>query len=99
MEAEERAQKIAEGEKQLKERDLSDLKRVLEKPEGRRLLWRIMSKAETFGTRATEKREIGLMLFKEIMDIAPEIYLQMQREYKSEKISLQKQFPIDAEED
>lgn len=99
MEAEERALKIKEREKQIKERDLSDLKKILGMPEGRRLLWRVLEIAETFGTRATDKRVVGLKLFTEIMEIAPESYLQMQREYKSEKISLQKQFPIDSEED
>lgn len=99
MEAEERALKIKEREKQIKERDINDLKKVIAMPEGRRLLWRILELSETFGTRATDKRIVGLKLFAEIMEADPEKYLQMQREYKSEKISLQKQFPIDPEED
>lgn len=99
MDAEERALKIKEREKQIKERDINDLKKVLAMPEGRRLLWRVLDISETFGTRATDKRMVGLKFFTEIMEVAPELYLQMQREYKSEKISLQKQFPVDPEED
>ena len=99
MEAEERAQKIKEREKQIRERDLSDLKKILGYPEGRRFVWRVLDKSETFSAKATEKKEVGLMLFAEIMDIAPESYLQMQREYKSERISIKKQFPIENEDD
>lgn len=99
MDAEERALKIKEREKHIKERDLNDLKNVLQKPEGRRLIWRILQISETFSARATEKKEVGLKLFSEIMDTAPESYLQMQREYKSEMIGIRKQFPVDPEEE
>ncbi len=99
MDAEERAKKIREREKQVKERDQNDLKKILAMPEGRRLLWRILDLSETFGTRTTDKRIVGLKLFTEIMEADPEKYLQMQREYKSEKISLQKQFPLDPEDE
>ena len=101
MEAEERALKIREREKQIKERDINDLKKVLKEAEGRRLCWKILELCETFLAKESTKfaRQVGMKLFEEIMNATPETYLQMQREYKSEKISLQKQFPIDPEED
>ena len=98
MDNEERQKKLAERAKQLRERDLNDIKKVLKEPEGRRLLWRIMGAAETFLASPTDKRIIGLMLFNDIMKVAPEIFLQMQREYRSEQESLKKEFPIDNEE-
>lgn len=98
MEAEERQKKLEERSKQERERELNDIKKVLVLPEGRRLLWRVMSAAETFLASTTDKRIIGLMLFNDIMKVAPEIFLQMQREYKSEQESIKKQYPIEAEE-
>ena len=98
MDPEERQKKLEERSKQLRERDLNDIRKVLVLPEGRRLLWRIMSDAETFLASSTDKRIIGLMLFNDIMKVAPEVFLQMQREYKSEQESIKKQFPIEAEE-
>lgn len=98
MDAEERQVKLTERAKQIRERDLNDIRKVLKEPEGRRLLWRVMSEAETFLASVTDKRIIGLMLFNDIMKVAPEVFLQMQRDYKSEMESIKKQFPIEAEE-
>ena len=99
MDREERTKKIAERNKQIRERQLSDIKAVLQKPEGRRLIWRIMAEAETFLATQTDKRVIGLMLFAEIMKADPESFLQMQREYKSEQLSIKKSFPLDTDVD
>lgn len=98
MDPEERQKKLEERSKQERERELNDIRKVLALPEGRRLLWRIMSAAETFLASTTDKRIIGLMLFNDIMKVAPEVFLQMQREYKSEQESIKKQFPVEPEE-
>jgi hypothetical protein len=98
MEPEERQKKIEERNKQTRERELNDIRKVLTLPEGRRLLWRIMSEAETFIAPATEKQIIGMRLFNDIMKANPEMFLQMQREYKSEQESIKKQFPVEADE-
>ncbi len=98
MEPEERQKKIEERNKQIRERELNDIRKVLTLPEGRRLLWRIMSEAETFIAPATEKQIIGMRLFNDIMKANPEMFLQMQREYKSEQESIKKQFPVEADE-
>ena len=78
MEPEERQKKIEERNKQTRERELNDIRKVLTLPEGRRLLWRIMSEAETFIAPATEKQIIGMRLFNDIMKANPEMFLQMQ---------------------
>lgn len=82
-----------EREKKKRERDLSDLKKVLAMPEGRRLLWRLLSEAGVFRTTFTGnsqtflnegRRQIGLLILSEIMQAKPEAFTQMQREYVSE---------------
>lgn len=98
MNAEERAEKLAERDKLLRERELNDIGKLLLMPEGRRLLWRVMTIAETFLATNTDKRIIGLLLFADIMKKKPEMFLQMSRENKSEQESIQKQYPIDEEE-
>lgn len=98
MEPEEIKKKIEERNKQIRERDLNDIRKVLTLPEGRRLLWRILSEAETFVAPATEKQIIGMRLFNDIMKASPETFLQMQREYKSEQESFRKQIPVEADE-
>ena len=98
MTPEERAKKLEERSKLLRERELNDIRKLLLIPEGRRLLWRVMSRAETFLTTNTDKREIGLMLFADIMDTKPDLFIQMSNENKSEQESIQKQYPIDEEE-
>lgn len=98
MEPEERQKKLAEREKHVRERDLNDINKILEKPEGRRLLYRIMAMAETFLATQTDKRVIGLTLFNDIMITAPDRFLQMQREYKSEEESIRKQYPVEPDE-
>lgn len=98
MDPEERQKKLAERAKRLRERELSDITKVLKIPEGRRLLWRVLSDAETFIAPATEKQIVGMQLFNDIMIVAPEMFLQMQREYRSEQESFKKEFPPDPDE-
>ena len=108
MDPEERQKKLEERSKQLRERNLNDIRKVLVLPEGRRLLWRIMGEGKIFCTspagnseiaaRVEGERVIGLKIFADIMEVKPEMFLQMQREYKSEQESIKKQFPIEAEE-
>ena len=98
MDNEERKEKLEEKAKLLRERELNDVRKLLLMPEGRRLLWRIMSLAETFLATTTDKRIIGLTLFADIMDTKPNMFIQMSRENKSEQESIQKQYPIDEEE-
>lgn len=98
MNNDERNKAISERDKKLRERELNDIRKLLQMPEGRRLLWRIMSMSETFIATNTDKRVVGLMLFADIMAAKPEMFIQMSRENASEQESIQKQYPVDEDE-
>jgi hypothetical protein len=86
---------VAEREKQLK-----DLRLVLSKPEGRRLLWRLMGEGRVFhisypATSSSNdtifnegKRSIGLLVLTEVMAANPAAFTQMQNEFASAKKEL-----------
>jgi hypothetical protein len=74
------------------ERDRSDLLKVLDLKEGRRLLWRIMAEAGTFGeifsmnalemSHAAGRRNVGLFVAKQI---PTDTFARMQKEAASDK--------------
>jgi len=101
MNPEDRARNIELRKQQNKERNDNDLKVVLEKPEGRRLVYRFMEECGTFKGRPDAKlaSEAGMFFFKEVMRIVPDKFLQMFREHKSERVSIEKQYPLDPEDD
>lgn len=98
-EEEENAKKklIEDRDKRRKDQELSDLKKVLSFVEGRRLMWRVLDEAgvfrSTFNSNALNmafmegNRNIGLVLFNEILKASPNSFTQMQREYISDKKS------------
>lgn len=75
-------------------KELSDIRKVLSLAEGRRLYWRLMSRAGAFHSpytgenNATNKncgrQEIGFFLLDELLEASPSTFTQMQREAKSE---------------
>ena len=77
-----------------KERELSDLQSVLKKPEGRRLVYKILSECGVFkasfslNSQTTAfnegKRDIGLALLKDLDIADPNAYSQMLSEHFSE---------------
>lgn len=79
-------------DKQGRERDLDDLKHVLDTRQGRRFVWRQLVAAGLFRTSYTGssnqtcfnegQRNGGLMLLNDIHEAAPEAYLQMLQESK-----------------
>jgi hypothetical protein len=104
MNAEERNKKIAERDKRLRERELSDIVRVLRLAEGRRLMWRLLSVSGVLrnpfaGDNRTDyncgKQSVGQVFWA---DITPEAFLQMQNEYKSEQESLKKEIPSETDD-
>ncbi len=99
MDAEERAKKIKEREEQIKERNNNDIAKLLQLTEGRRFYYRVLKMLGTFGVSPSDGRATGLTLFREVMEIAPQRYIQMDGEYKSEIISIKKQFPVDPDEE
>jgi hypothetical protein len=77
--------------KSARDRELDDLRAVLATREGRRLVWRLFEQTEMFSVSkvmnaaiyALEgKREIGKLLFNDVMEAKPEAYLQMMKESK-----------------
>jgi hypothetical protein len=101
MNADERTKNINLRKQQIKERNDNDIKVVTEKPEGRRLYFRFLEACETFLSKDSTKqaRDAGMEFFKNIMRVAPDKFLQMHREHKSERISIEKQFPLSPEDD
>lgn len=85
---------IEERSRKRRDREISDLKKVLSAPEGRRFLWRVMGEAGIFRTSATGqtnttfvnegRRQIGLMILADIMEAKAEAFTQMQREQASD---------------
>lgn len=81
--------------KREREKELNDIKKVLSFVEGRRLIWRILSKTGIYrlsfaeSERLTDfnegKRSLGLFLLDEVMEAKPTAFSQMQKEYYSQK--------------
>jgi hypothetical protein len=75
-------------------RELSDIRKVLSTAEGRRWYWRVMSTAGAFHTPFTGdnnltnhncgKQIVGFFLLDELLEATPATLVQMQREAKSE---------------
>ena len=77
-------------EKDLRERELDDLRAVLKSVEGRRLLWRLMGWSGFLANPSHQRgdmthqnigrADVGRFVLSEIMDANQEAYLVMQRE-------------------
>lgn len=86
----------AERDQKRKERDEGDLRFVMSKPEGRRLLWRLMSEFglhdSSFTLNASEtafnegRRLAALNLYHELQAVTPEQYLQALRESQRDQL-------------
>jgi hypothetical protein len=84
-----------ERDKRRRDRELNDIRKSGSSVEVRRLLWRVIEKARTHHisfvagmadvTAFNEgARNVGNWLWSEILEADPGIYVQMQREHKSE---------------
>jgi hypothetical protein len=77
-----------------RDREISDLKKVLKLPEGRRFIYKILSECGAFKasfslnsmqTAFNEgKRDIGLMMLRMLDEAEPQAYSQMLKEHFSE---------------
>lgn len=74
------------------DRDVADIRTILDLPEGRRYLWGLMSEAGVFRTSFTgdnatffneRKRDIGLSILTSIIEANPSKFQQMQNEHKA----------------
>lgn len=79
-------------EKLRRDREIADLKAILESAPGRRVLWRILEKCGIYKQSAVQsgswtyfnegQRSVGNQLLAEIIQTNPEFYLQMIKENK-----------------
>lgn len=98
LEQEEKKRKESEAEKKrTRQRELSDIRAVLDKPAGRRFIWRLLSIAgitrSVFTQNAMQtaflegQRNLGLLLLEDINEAETHAFAQMQEEYISEQKS------------
>jgi hypothetical protein len=84
-----------EKRKRRRSRELSDIKKVLSLPEGRRFIWRIWGLTGCFKASFTPKdtnmtcfregqRDIGMALLEDVNLASPMAYAQMKTEFMSE---------------
>lgn len=90
--------------RKLLERQRSDMRKVLNTAEGRRVVWRIMSDAAPFNTPFAGsghdsltflnigKKEFALALYAEIKATQPDMLLAMEREAASDKLLREAEF-------
>lgn len=82
------------NEKVTQERDLNDLRIIMNTKEGRRFMWRLLSEARIFTTRYSENSlrmaylegnaNFGLMLMADIDAACPEQFDTMRREQRED---------------
>jgi len=86
------SEKIEEVELAEQRREEGDLRKVLSIPEGRRFVWKMLSRAGVFRSSFTGnshtffnegKREIGLGMFEDVMTVNSEMFVKMQKENAS----------------
>lgn len=84
-------EKKAKQQKTERDRELDDVRAILDTKAGRRLIWRLLGASELFAvSRAMNqsiyalegKREIGKLIFSDVMEAQPEAYLLMMKESK-----------------
>ncbi len=83
-----------ERSKKKADRDLSDIRKVALLPEGRRLIWRMLSRSGVFQmngydnlidmARFTGRRNTGVELLTDVMLAKASLFAQMQQEHASE---------------
>ena len=86
----------ADKAKRKRNRELNDLRIVSMTPEGRRLIWRVLTEGKVFhdgyvhgdggfGTTFNSgRRSVGVWLLAEVMEAKPDLFMQMQKEHASE---------------
>ena len=84
---EERATKLRRHQEQ------ADIETLMGTPAGRRFVWRLLDATKVFQTSMTGnsytffnegRRDVGLLIFGEVMEVCPDLYVTMQNEAKEE---------------
>lgn len=100
---------VAEDERR---KDLADIEKLMEKAEGRRIVWRLLEQCNVFGTTFSHEpltmafnegqRNIGLLILADVMEVAPKRYMVMTLEAQERKrivmATLEKEQEISNEE-
>lgn len=94
----EQKKRLDEISKKVRSRQIDDIRETAQRPAGRRLIWRLLGEAGIFRssfaanphvTSLNEgKRDIGLMLLKDIMTAQPDLFTVMQKEAANDKLLL-----------
>lgn len=93
-EIESKRKEIKELRKRERSREIEDVKKVISSAEGRRFLWRLMSESGVFRASYTGdsktffnegKRDIGLLVLREVNTAKPSAFAQMQNEFLNEQ--------------
>lgn len=89
--------KINDEERKLRSREVGDIKKILELPQGRRVIWKILTDCHIFNisfnlnTKQEDFREgernIGLKVLDRVNEADVNAFAQMQAEYVSEQKS------------
>lgn len=90
----EKNKKLSAEGKRLRQRELSDLRKILKIPEGRRFVWNLLAKAglfhSSFALNSNQtafnegRRNLGLDLMIDLNEADVGAFAQLQREYISE---------------
>lgn len=80
----------AENEKNVAERDLEDIRRVMSTPYGRRVIWRVLTECKVFGTVLhpsgsmtyynSGRQDLGHWLMGEIVEAGEELLFNVMKE-------------------
>lgn len=86
--------KKQDREKTRRDRELNDIRRICGRSEGRRLFWRIFTRAHIYETTFTGdplagafkegERNLGLFLLADLMEAAPDRLMEMMKEAEAE---------------
>lgn len=97
---EEQVAEAQEKELRGRELELEDLRFVLGTPQGRRMIWRYLSRCGVYQTSFSEntnttyfregERNIGLVIHAEALEASSDLFLKMMQEAESEKNKSQK---------
>lgn len=95
--SEKQVNKAVRREESQREKEINDLKTVLNTVEGRRVFWRMMDHCKVFGTvwepsakihYNSGKQDVGHFIMSEIVDADERFLLEMMRENKKENLNV-----------
>lgn len=95
--SEKQVNKAKEKELTFRERELNDLRKLLEHPYGRRVMWRLLEKCRVFGSiwepsakihYNSGQQDLGHFLMAEIVEADEKYLFEMMKENKKENLNV-----------